>query len=405
MIVTENKKGYGEQMKLEEKAFWLKNANYFNVHTGEMVINASLEIAGGTITEICSAIPDDTDNIIDCSGKYITPGLIDMHVHIVWDGGPAPVRTMLDEGNYVAGFRGLANAQASLKKGVTTVRDVGCPDDVAIHMAHAIQRGIVDACDIVPCGRALQITGGHVPEVGIIADTSDEILKSIRFLKATGAKWIKVMATGGAYGPEEIGPVLYSEEEMRLIVRESHRLNMKVAAHALSKSGIINCIEAGIDTIEHGAVISEEYLRKMKEKNLAYIPTLSVYKELSQSHGVLPDNIIEKAEFVVGNQKKTFKMAMDIGVCIALGTDAGSPGYGPHPSVLKEMLVMEEYGMSKAEIIKSATLNAARILENESIGAIEAGKIANLVVLNANPLEDLKAFDDIAAVYKRGILV
>lgn len=392
-------------MRLEEKVLWLKNANYFNVCTGEMVKNASIKIAGGMIAEICCALPADADNSIDCSGKYITPGLIDMHVHIVWDGGPSPVRTMLDEGNYVASFRGLANAQASLKKGVTTVRDVGCPDDVAIYMAHAIQRDIVDACDIVPCGRALQITGGHVPEVGVIADTSDEILKSIRYLKAAGAKWIKIMATGGAYGPEEIGPVLYSEEEMRLIVRESHRLHMKVAAHALSKVGIINCIEAGIDTIEHGAVIPEEYLRKMKEKNLAYIPTLSVYKGLSLSHGALPDNIVEKAKFVVENQKKTFKMAMELGVSIALGTDAGSPGYGPHPSVLKEMLVMEEYGMRKVEVIKSATLNAAKILENESIGAIEAGKTANLVVLNANPLEDLQAFGDIAAVYKRGVLV
>lgn len=392
-------------MGMTDNSQWLSNANYLDVRTGKLVKNATIHLHDGLIRDIGGAAPAGASTVLDCSGKFITPGLVDMHVHIVWDGGPAPVRTMLDEGNYVAAFRGLANAQACLKKGVTTVRDVGCPDDVAIYLSQAIRGGIVQACDIVPCGRALQITGGHVPEIGVIADTSDEILKAIRYLKSIGAKWIKIMATGGAYGPEEIGPVLYSEEEMSLIVRESHRLHMKVAAHALSKVGIINCIEAGIDTIEHGAVIPEAYLRKMKEKNLAYIPTLSVYKDLSVGHGVLPENIIAKAQFVVENQKKTFKTAMELGVNIALGTDAGSPGYGPHPSVLKEMLVMEEYGMERSAVIQSATINAATILENDRIGLIEAGKQADLVVLENNPLEDLRAFSDVYAVFKNGIRV
>lgn len=393
------------RMKVNKSSFWLKNATYFDVETGTMASGAMIEVKDGLIAAVSATLPQDAADVVDCSGKYITPGLIDMHVHIVWDGEAAPVRTMLEEGSYVATLRGLANAQASLKNGVTTVRDVGCPDDVAIHLSHAIARGIVDACDIVPCGRALQITGGHVPEVGVIADTSDEILKAIRYLKSIGAKWIKIMATGGAYGPEEIGPVLYSEEEMSLIVREAHRLHMKVAAHALSKVGIINCVEAGIDTIEHGAVIPEEYLKRMKAKNLAYIPTLSVYKGLAVGYGVIPDNIIAKAQFVVENQKKTFKNAMEIGVNIALGTDAGSPGYGPHPSVLKEMLVMEEYGMSKADVIRSATVNAAKVLENERIGAIKAGKLADFVILNTDPLQDLSAFGNIHAVYKHGVKV
>lgn len=143
--------------------------------------------------------------------------------------------------------RGSPNAQACLKNGVTTVRDVGCPDDVAIHLSHAIRRGIVKACDIVPCGRALQITGGHVPEVeNPIADTSDEILKAIRYLKSIGAKWIKIMATGGAYGPEEIGPVLYSEEEMRpdrpgiaSLAHESGVYPPRSASSTASKPGLI----------------------------------------------------------------------------------------------------------------------------------------------------------------------
>jgi imidazolonepropionase-like amidohydrolase len=393
-----------KQVNGEERSFWLKNVNYLDVREGAMVERAAIRVSNGAIAEIRGAAPAGAADVVDCAGKFLTPGLIDMHVHIVWDGGPAPVRTMLDEGNYVAILRGLANAQASLRDGVTTVREVGCPDDVAIHLSHAIGRGIVEGCEIVPAGRALQITGGHVPDVGVIADTSDEILKAIRYLKSIGAKWIKIMATGGAYGPEEIGPVLYSEEEMRLIVSEAHRLHLKVAAHALSEAGIRNCVEAGIDTIEHGAVIPPDCLRKMKEKHLAYIPTLSVYKSLAVDPA-LPSNIVEKAKFVVENQRKTFAAAMDIGVSIALGTDAGSPGFGPHPSVQKEMLVMEEYGMERLEVVRSATSSAAEILGRGDLGVIEEGRAADIVVLNANPLEDLRAFDDIHAVYKRGKLV
>lgn len=382
---------------------WLLHANLIDVRNGSVIPDTNLHVKDGVIAQVGGASDPSCTNQVDCTGKYLSPGLIDMHVHITWDGGAEPVRTMLEEGNYVASLRGLANAQASLRHGVTTVRDVGSPDDTAIHLSKAIARGIVDASRIVPCGRAMQITGGHVPEIGYIADTSDEILKAIRYLKAAGAKWIKIMATGGAYGPEEIGPVLYSEEEMALIVRESHRLNMKVAAHALSEKGIQYCIDAGIDTIEHGAVISSKYLRKMKEKGLALIPTLCIYKELAASHGIIPDNIIRKAEFVVEHQKQTFREAMEIGVDIALGTDAGSPNFGPHPSVQKEMLVMEEYGMTRQDVIRAATLSAAGLLGNGKIGAIEEGRYADLVVLNTNPFDDLKAYYDIECVYKQGV--
>lgn len=384
---------------------WLINANYVDVINGSVKEKKNIRINNGVISEIRDSLPENEGDVVDCSNVYLTPGLIDMHVHITWDGGNAPVRTMLEEGNYVAAIRGLANAQDSMKKGVTTIREVGSPDDTAIDISNAIRRGIVKGPNMIPAGRIIQCTGGHVPEVGIIADTSDEIMKAIRYLKAKGAAWIKVAATGGAYGPEEIGPVLYTQEELALIVKESHRLNMKVAAHALSEVGIRNCIDAGIDTIEHGAHIEEESLKKMVEKGLALIPTLSVYQCLAESKGILPQNIVDKAVMVVDQQKKTFKMAMELGVRIALGTDAGSPNYGPHPSVYKEMLAMHEYGMSAADVIRCATINAAQLLNNHSIGVIEEGRAADMVALKDNPLEDLEAFGDIVFVLKDGNLV
>ena len=386
----------------DKKDYWLINSNFIDVVNGVILEHKNIRIKDGIISEITDFNTENLNNAIDCSGLFLTPGLIDMHVHITWDGKEAPVRTMLDEGNYVAVLRGLANAQSSLKKGVTTIREVGSPDDTAIDISNAIKRGIVKGPNMIPSGRIIQCTGGHVPEVGIIADTSDEIMKAIRYLKAKGAQWIKVAATGGAYGPEEIGPVLYTEEELALIVKESHRLNLKVAAHALSEIGIKNCIDAGIDTIEHGAHIEEEALLKMVDKGLALIPTLSVYQCLADSNGILPQNIVDKAVMVVSQQKKTFKKAMELGVKIALGTDAGSPNYGPHPSVFKEMLAMHEYGMSTMDVIKSATINASDLLNNNKIGAIEVGRSADIVALKGNPVEDLNAFGDIVFVMKNG---
>lgn len=387
------------------KDYWLKNLNYIDVINGLIIECKNIRITDGIISEITDSIESNQGDAIDCNGLYLLPGLIDMHVHITWDGGSAPVRTMLEDGNYVAAFRGLTSAQNSMKNGVTTLRDVGSPDDTAIDIAAAINRGIVKGPNMIPCGRIIQCTGGHVPEVGIIADTADEIMKAIRFLKAKGAQWIKVAATGGAYGPEEIGPVLYTQEELALIVKESHRLNLKVAAHALSAVGINNCIDAGIDTIEHGAHIEEESLKKMVDKGLALIPTLSIYLKLAQSHDILPQNIVDKAIMVVGQQKKTFIKAMELGVKIALGTDAGSPNYGPHPSVFIEMLAMRDYGMSNIDVIKCATINASELLNNNKIGCIEIGRAADIVALRNNPIEDLNAFKNIAFVLKDGKLV
>lgn len=365
-------------------------------------------VKNGIITEIIEdKSPDVKENVtIDCRDKYMLPGLIDMHVHICWDGlSGTPIETMLKEGNYGAVLRGYANARDSLLKGITTVRDVGCPDNVTIPLMKKIMEGTLLAADIVPAGSAIQITGGHCPEIGVVADTADEMTKAVRNLKKAGAKWIKVMATGGAYGEEEVGPVHYTATELKLIVDEAHRFNMKVCAHALSEQGVINCIEAGVDTIEHGAVISEKYLLKMKDKGLAWIPTLAVYESLAGDEGILPSNYVEKAKTVVRQHRNTFQNALKTGVTIALGTDVGGPRFSAHPAVLLEMKAMERSGMSRVKIIKSATSIAASVLENDMIGEIALNKYADMLILNADPTLDLNAFEKIDSVYKKGIKV
>lgn len=393
--------------------FWLLNGNIFDVHSGEFQQGVNLKISNGCIEQV-GGQPDNNEETIDCKGKYLTPGLMDMHTHMVWDGKTTnPALAMVREGSYVAMIRALYNSQRAARNGVTTVRDVGCCDDVTIHLNRAMRMGLAKGCDIIPCGSAIMGTFGHVPEVGRIADTEDELIKAVRQVKALlteagePCQWVKIMATGGAAGPEEVGPSMYSVAQLKSIVEEAHRLHMKVCAHALSSEGIINCIEAGIDSIEHGAEISKAFLLKMKEKGLAYVPTLSIYHVLSQSEGILPANVIIKSKKVSQNQKITFKNAVELGVMIALGTDAGSMNFGEHPNVAMEMLYMHDYGMNKSDVIKSATINCAKVLGIEKTkGSIEEGKVADIVVLDKNPIKDLSAFtNNIACVYKDGVKV
>jgi imidazolonepropionase-like amidohydrolase len=390
--------------------FWLLNGNIFDVHSGCFLEEVNLKINNGCIEQV-DGHPNSNEEIVDCRGKYLTPGLMDMHTHLVWDGTTKnPALAMEGEGSYVAMIRALYNSQRNLRHGVTTVRDVGCCDDVTIHLNRAMRMGLAKGCDIIPCGSSIMGTFGHVPSIGRIADTEGELIKAVRQVKfllteaGETCQWVKVMATGGAAGPEEVGPSMYSLPQLKVIVEEAHRLHMKVCAHALSQEGIINCIEAGIDSIEHGAEISKEYFLKMKEKGLAYVPTLSVYRVLSESDGVLPSNTVLKSKKVREKQKATFIGAIEAGVTIALGTDAGSMNLGEHPSVAMEMLDMHDFGMSNSDVIKSATINCARVLGIDyKNGSLEEGKLADIVVLDKNPLEDLKAFsNNIVHVYKNG---
>lgn len=393
------------------KAILLKNSNLVDVRTKSIVKNVDILIEKGIITKIDNNLARADAEVVDCTDKYVVPGVIDTHVHLTWNGTPDPVDQDNIEGSHVAIIRALNNAQASLQKGVTTIREVGSLESVAVPLAYAINKGIVPGPTIVPCGAAIQSVYGHVPDIGILADSNGEIIKAIRGMKMLltekliPCQWIKIMATGGAAGLEEVGPSMYSLEQLELIVHEAHRLHMRVAAHALSKEGIINCIKAGIDTIEHGAEIPEEYLEMMKEKNLTLVPTLAIYKILADSQDIVPDKMVEKSKAVVEKQKTTFAKALEMGVRIALGTDSGSPNFGPQPAAFKEMLVMNDYGMAKEDVVRSATIVAAEVLGmDDIIGSIEEGKDADVLILSRNPFEDLHAFTDLERVYKKGVL-
>lgn len=392
--------------------YYLINGNILDVRTG-VFTKTNLKISGKRIAEVGGELPADAETV-DCSGKYLVPGIMDAHVHLVWEGtAPDPMYETVRDGDYLNFAKGVASAEKSLKAGVTVVRDVGCNDDCSIPLARAVNLGLIAGSHIIPSGGAIQGSYGHCPMIGSIANTKEQLIDKIKRLKGYNIEmsipplhWIKIMASGGAAGLEDVGPCMYSPEELEAIVYEAHRLNMKVAAHALSYDAISKCVDAGIDTIEHGGALNEELLLKMKENGQCWVPTLQVYRELAAGRGVIADVIVEKASVVMENQKKAFAAAMKIGTKIVAGSDAGSPNFGPHPSIFKELIAMNEFGMPADEVIRSATLTAAEELGAADRGVLEAGKYADIVVLEENPLVDLRAFtENLHSVYKEGVLV
>lgn len=387
----------------------LKNVNIVDVVQGEIVEKMDIAIQEGTITHIACGIAPADYEVVECGGRYACPGVIDTHVHLTWDGTSNPVGHDKHDGNYVAVIRASLNALASLRHGVTTVRDTGSVDSVCVHLAYAIENGIAKGATVIPTGAAIQSVYGHVPDIGVLADSDGEIIKEIRKMKllltekGIRSQWIKIMATGGAAGLEEVGPSMYPLRQLELIVEEAHRLHMKVSAHALSREGIVNCIMAGIDTIEHGADIPTEYLEMMRDKKLTLVPTLAIYRILANSEGTIPPLTVKKSKAVVEKQRATFSNAMSLGVRIALGTDSGSPNFGPQPAAFEEMLVMREYGMPNEDVLRSATITAAEVLGLEDrIGSIAEEKDADILLLDSNPLQDLAAFSKLSCVYKQG---
>ena len=387
-----------------------RQANVLDVKNRDIKKNTDVLVKDGVIAAIAGHIAEAADQVVDAAGLYLAPGAIDMHVHTSWDG--TAISEDMDEmyGPFQAFLRSVQTVESTLKGGVTTIRDVGAPVDLAYETALAVQKGWIKGSRVIPCGSAIQSINGHVPSIGTIANTKDELLVAIRQKKklcvknAIKCQWIKIMDTGGAAGLEDIGPSMYDQEQLQFIVHEAHRLHMKVAVHAVSIEGIIECIKAGIDTIEHGPDIPDEYLDMMKEKNLTLVPTLGIYKILSESADSLPAFIVERSAMVTRQQRDTFARAMKRGVRIALGTDAGSPNWGPHPVAFKEMLVMEDYGMSREDVIASGTITAAEVLGMaDEIGSIDIGKRADLLLLSSNPYEDLHVFTDgLIRVYKDG---
>jgi imidazolonepropionase-like amidohydrolase len=384
----------------------LKNCNLIDGVIEDVINNAYVIVEQEKITEIGVGDPKtlSSDQMVDCSGKYILPGLIDCHVHLVWDGSEDPQKVIKDEDQEMIALRAYQHALDTLNLGVTTVRDVASSKRSVLSLRNAINNKLLIGPTIIASGPAICMTGGHVHYLGVEADGEDEVRKASRQILKDGADLVKVMATGGIYTfGEEPGSSQLTISELRAAAEEAHKKNKKIAAHAEGLQGILNCLEVGIDTIEHGIYANEEALNMMKEKGTFLVPTMIVMKRLAVDKRI-PEWALEKAELVVEPHQKMLENAIKIGVKIATGTDCGSP-VTPPEYYFDELLIMNEAGMTPVDVIHASTRVAAECLGLEDRGVLSEGKKADLLIVSANPLEDLNILKGKKNVMKDGQFV
>ena len=398
-----------------------KNVNRFcvradrmlDVESGAIVENVVVEVEGDRIVNVGSQDSSGGEGIIDLGDMTLLPGLIDMHTHLSLEIEEGWLLRFVRETAADRTLRGVKNARLTLQAGFTTVRDLFSLDFVDVALMRATDAGWIEGPRIFPSGHPLNITGGHIdpsmlggfapgifeggPERGI-ADGVEEVLKAARYQIKYGATWIKVAATAGVISHEAtVGAQQYSEEEMRVIVVEAARHGIKVAAHAHGTDGIKAAVRAGVASIEHGSVMDEEAIRLMLERGTWLVPTDYVVDSLDPES--LTPLVRAKLEHIAPQMKAGHRLAIEAGVKIAFGTDSGAV---PHGDNAKEFTAMTGLGMSSLDAIRSATVNAADLLGVEDRGIIAGGRLADMVAVPGNPLDDVSLLEDVRFVMKGG---
>jgi imidazolonepropionase-like amidohydrolase len=369
---------------------------------------ADVTIVDGRVAAMLppGAAAGDEAVVLDLQGAFVQPGLVDMHVHLVWSGGPDPATEVAAAGEQATTIRAYVNARKQLEAGITTVRDLGSNWDIAISTARALDRGDLEGPTIIGSGRTVIMTGGHDPFWGIFSDGPDEVVRAVRHQAMIGAGVIKLAATGGVYGRpegESIGQSELTREEMASAVAEAHLRGLPEAAHAVGREGIADAVAAGVDTIEHGNFLDEETVAEMVSAGTALCPTLAIYQTIAQNRdGDIPAYASVKAKAAAAAHEQSFRMALEAGLDIVAGTDAGSCRT-PHPALVDELVLMHAYGMASAAVLRAATSTAGRVLGRDgAVGVVRPGAVADLLILNGNPFNDLAVLRSPLAVVRAG---
>ena len=387
------------------------------------VRNAVILVQEGRITAVGAnvQIPNGA-TVIDLSAATVLPGFIDAHVHLaghtIGDGDWQ--HAGLTEMPSQLALLGAAHAQQTLEAGFTTVRVVGTGNFSDIALRNAINAGWIPGPRILGAGVSFGILGGHCDgtnglqpwalgggrEAGVesgVADGVEAVRNAVRYAVKYGADVIKICATGGVLSlTDSVGVQQYTEEEMRAIVETATQLDRRVAAHAHGTAGIKAAVRAGVTSIEHGSILDAEAVALMKQKGTWLVPTLlaGFTVESLATAGRLPAPIAAKALAIAPRMRNSFKLAVDGGVKIALGTDAGVMRHGTNA---REFALMVRYGMTPMQAIVAATSGGATLLGLErEIGTIAVGKRADVVAVQGNPLDGIQVLQSISFVMKDG---
>lgn len=349
---------------------------------------------------------------IDMHGAYLLPGLSDAHVHLTNRSDMHGYRRLAISTPRAA-ISGVANAEKTLRAGFTTVRNLGAPGFADVDLKDAIDSGEVPGPRIIPAGQSIGITGGHCDNNllpyedyaigGGVADGPWAARQKVRENKKYGAEVIKFCGTGGVLSKgTTIGAQQFTLEEMKAIVDEAHELGLKVAVHAHGAKGIQSAIEAGVDSVEHASLITDDSLKLAIRKGTWLSMDIYVSDFIlseGEAAGILPESL-EKEKIVGKAQRERFQAAVKAGAKIAFGTDAGVYTHGLNA---RQFAYMVQWGMSPADAIRASTIGNAELfgLQNE-IGSLTAGKRADIIAVTGDPLADIRELEDVDFVMKDG---
>ena len=389
----------------------LKGGNVIDVRTGAMN-QLDVLIEGDRIIAMDRADAfGDAENAqrIDVSGQTIVPGLSNNHVHLGWsgmgwDGGPIGILRdqALDDSDGINGIKAVANLRKSLKAGLTSLRDLGM-NLSGFDAKEALRRGMVKGPRLQIAGKAIMCTGGHTWWCGREADGDAGVRAAVREQVKNGADIIKIMAS--EHTPQ------FSLTELKAAAEEAHTFGKKITTHSTMPVSIRNVVEAGFDSVEHGGTADPEVLSLMAERGIMVVPTLSpgvLQTERGPERG-MPDDVV--AARVVRFEKNPPGAALIImreaGIKFAFGTDAGSPCV-PHDEIVGEMRALLKYGVVKnpLDVIQMLTINSAELRgDSDRLGTIEPGKLADIVVVDGDPLADIAALGNVRRVLVGGELL
>jgi imidazolonepropionase-like amidohydrolase len=347
------------------------------------------------------------ETVVDGGGRTVLPGFINCHVHLSADGAPDLAAQVAQDTVPLATLRAARMAELTLQCGVTTVRDCGAADEVVIELAKAIDRGLVRGPRVQAAGRVITMTGGHGHFIGREADGVDEVRKATRTEIKAGAAVIKVMATGGVLTPG-VTPkqTALLPEELAAVAQEAHNSGRRVTTHAIGRAGIHNALLAGIDSIEHGFYLDDELLDLAIDQGTFLVPTmLAVDRIIGPGLAAgIPDWVVAKAEAEAAQQRQSFAAAVASGMRIAAGTDAGTP-FNDHDAFPDELALMVRHGLTPMQALVAATSSAATNLGLEhELGTLQVGRLADLVVVDGDPVADITAAARVSLVVKDGVV-
>lgn len=397
--------------------------NAFTSTSNELLSDVTIVVDDNKIEAIKEGFvkAEEGDTVIDLKHATVMPGLMDMHVHLSSQhGGPQTYldRFSLNEADYA--LRAANYAKITLDAGFTTVRNLGDSYYETVALRNAISKGIATGPRIYTVGKSIATTGGHAdpsngishllrPDVGPkqgVVNGEVEAREAVRSRYQDGADLIKITATGGVLSVAKSGQnPQFMTDELEAIVDTAKDYGMTVAVHAHGKEGMKRAIEAGVDSIEHGTHMDEEIRNLMVANGTYYVPTIMAGKfvaDKAKIDGYFPELVRPKAAAIGPLIQKTFEKAHKAGVKIAFGTDSGVSAHGDNG---QEFALMVEAGMAPADALRSATINSAQLLGvSDILGTLEAGKLADIVAVSGNPLDDISLMESVSFVMKDGVV-